>query len=186
MDETPYKSTSAKPDLNWSQVKETVLMLNVAVSHIERTMRDGDDSINTLVESFTPLVGKTQIIHKAAENLPETDEKSTILGNCRDISAKMNGAIVALQFYDKLSQRLSHISHALGSMAELVHDSKRLFDPYEWHGLQQMIKSKYTNEPDRDMFDAILNGASVEEALKLAENQKSADSDKFPLEFFNE
>jgi hypothetical protein len=160
-------------------------MLNVAVSHIERTMRDGDDSINTLVESFTSLVGKTQIIHKATENLPETEETSTILGNCRDISSKMNGAIVTLQFYDKLSQRLSHISHALESMAELINNSERLYNPYEWHVLQQMIKSKYTNEPDRAMFDAILNGASVDDALKLAENQKSTDADKFPLEFFN-
>ena len=43
----------SKPDLNWGQVKETVLMMNVAVSHIEKTMRDGDDSINTLGETFT-------------------------------------------------------------------------------------------------------------------------------------
>jgi len=166
-------------------VKETVLMLHVAVSHIERTMRDGDDSINTLVESFTSLIGKTQIINKAAENLPETEEKSTILANCLGISAKMNGAIVALQFYDKLSQRLTHISHSLGSMAELINNPQQLFNPYEWHGLQEMIKSKYTNEADRAMFDAILNGASVEEALKLPENKKNNGPEEFPLEFFN-
>jgi hypothetical protein len=185
MEDVSKKSTAAKPDLNWSQVKETVLMLNVAVSHIERTMRDGDESINTLVETFTSLVGKAQTIKKAAGNLPETDEKSTILGNCKDISSKVNGAIVALQFYDKLSQRLSHISHSLGSMAELINNPEQLFNPYEWHGLQEMIKSKYTNETDRAMFDAILNGSSVEDAIKMTEKQKGTASDNY-MDFSNE
>ena len=185
MDNALKKSTAAKPDLNWSQVKETVLMLNVAVSHIDKTLRDGDDSINTLVESFTSLVGKAQTIKKAAGNLPETEEKSTILGNCQDIASKVNGAIIALQFYDKLSQRLSHISHSLGSMAELINNPDQLFNPYEWHGLQEMIKSKYTNETDRAMFDAILNGASVEEAIKRTEQQQKTVSDNY-MDFSNE
>jgi hypothetical protein len=97
----------------------------------------------------------------------------------------MNGAIVALQFYDKLSQRLTHISHALASMAELINNPERLTSPYEWHGLQEMIKSKYTNEPDRAMFDAILNGSSVEEAIKLSEHQKKTASDNY-MDFRNE
>ena len=117
--------------------------------------------------------------------MSETGEKSAILANCHGISAKMNGVIAALQFYDKLSQRLSHISHSPGSMAELINTPQQLFNPYEWHGLQEMIKSRYTDETDRAMFDAILNGASVEEALKLPENNKTVNAQEFPLEFFN-
>ena len=70
-------------------------------------------------------------------------------------------------------------------MAELINNPDQLFNPYEWHGLQEMIKSKYTNETDRAMFDAILNGASVAEALKISEKQDDAASDNY-IDFSNE
>lgn len=162
-------STASKPDLDWSQVRETVLMLNLAVTQIEKAMREGDDSTTALAESFTSLAGNMQVIGKAAENLSDSDEKHTITQNYKSVANKVNSAIIAFQFYDKLAQRLSHVCHSLASLANLIAEPNKLYNPYEWHGLQQMIKSKYTINADRAMFDAILNGASVEEALKAAE-----------------
>jgi hypothetical protein len=155
-----------KPDLDWSQIKETVMMLNLAVSRIERTMKDGDDSVTTLADLFTSIMGNVGAIGKAADKLPDSREKETITANFDRVSKKMNEAIVAFQFYDRLTQRLSHISHSLAALADLVSDSGRLYNPYEWFGLQDMIKSKYTMDIDRAMFDAIINGATVEEALQ--------------------
>ncbi len=157
-----------KPDLDWSQVKETVLMLNLAVARIEKAMKDGDDSVTTLADLFTSIMGNVGIIGRAADKLPDTHEKETIKSNFTLVSKKMNEAIVAFQFYDLLTQRLSHISHTLAALADLVADSSRLYNPYEWFGLQDMIKSKYTMDIDRAMFDAVVNGATVEEALQLS------------------
>ncbi len=155
-----------KPDLDWSQVKETVLMLNLAVSRIERAMKDGDDSVTTLADLFTSIMGNVGSIGKAADKLPDNREKETITANFDRVSRKMNEAIVAFQFYDLLTQRLSHISQSLAALGELVSDPQRLYNPYEWFGLQDMIKSKYTMDIDRAMFDAVINGATVEEALQ--------------------
>ncbi|MCG5515038.1 MULTISPECIES: hypothetical protein [unclassified Ectothiorhodospira] len=171
--ETP--STAARPDLDWSQVRETVMMLQLAVAQIERTMRDGNDSVETLTASFTHMVGKTQVIHAAADGLEDSQEKQSILENCSAVESSMSDAIVAFQFYDRLSQRLSHIGNSLEGLAELVSDSRRLYNPYEWSGLQSAIRAKYTNEPDRAMFDAMLAGASIEEALKHSEPSSRDD-----------
>lgn len=158
-----------EPDLGWSQVRETVLMLNLAVAQIERSMNAGDDSVTSLAESFTSVVGNTEVISKAAKSLPNNEEKKTIESNCQDVTSRVRAAIVAFQFYDILAQRLGHVAYSLGELAKLIDNPKTLYNPYEWHGLQEMIKSKYTLPADLAMFEAIVNGASVKEALEIAE-----------------
>ncbi len=166
-----------KPDLDWSQIKETVMMLTLAVSRIEKAMKDGDDSVTTLADLFTSIMGNVGSIGKAADTLAESREKETIIMNFNVVSKKMNDAIVAFQFYDILTQRLAHISNTLAALSDLVADPQRLYNPYEWFGLQEMIKSKYTMDSDRAMFDAIINGATVEEALNLSETSPDQPSE---------
>lgn len=173
-----------KPDLDWSQVRETVLMLNLAVARIEGAMRDGDDSISALAELFTSIMGNVKVIGKAAGNIPDGEEKDNIQANFESASKKMNEAIVAFQFYDKLIQRLRHVSRSLNFLGDLIGDPQRLFNPYEWYGLQEMIKSKYTLDSDRAMFDAILNGATVEEAMHAASLQKEKEASEDNVELF--
>ena len=55
-------SHSEAPDLDWSQVRETVRLLNLAVTHIEESMRDGDDSVEHLADSVTTMAGTIQLI----------------------------------------------------------------------------------------------------------------------------
>lgn len=160
-------STAVKPDLDWSQVRETVRMLHAAIAQIKLSMTEGNDSVASLTDSFTTLVGRTSSIGEAAKQLPDGPEKDTIQKNIQSVHEEVQSAIVAFQFYDKLTQRLEHASHSLNALGELVDDQARLYSPYEWKGLQNSIKSRYTIEADRAMFDAILNGATVEEALQL-------------------
>lgn len=175
-------SAAHNPDLDWSQVRETVLMLNAAMVQIENALRSGDESVNALTDSFTSMVGNVEVIAAAARELPVNPEVNVINNNCTDVSGKIQAAIVAFQFYDKLTQRLSHLRKSLDSLATLVADPSRLYNPYEWRGLQEKIKSRYTVEADRAMFDAILQGHSVEEALKIS--QDTEDQSKDDVELF--
>ncbi|MBL3617099.1 MAG: hypothetical protein JMN26_05145, partial [gamma proteobacterium endosymbiont of Lamellibrachia anaximandri] len=84
-----------------------------------------------------------------------------------DVSTKMQASIMAFQFYDKLSQRLSHVNHALEALGELVGDQGRLYNPSEWTGLQGKIRSRYSMREEQEMFDALLSGATIEEALQM-------------------
>ncbi len=177
-------SSADKPDLDWSQIRETVRMLKLAIAQIERTMLEGDESINALTHSFTEMVNNTQVIAAAAEKLPDSEEKTAILTNYQAIADKIQVAIVAFQFYDKLAQRLAHVSHSLGELSEVVATPERLYNPFEWTSLQEKIKSKYTIEADRAMFEAILNGSTVEEALAASKRLPKEDPKSDDIELF--
>ena len=164
-------SDAASPDLDWSQVRETVRLLNLAVSHIEESMHVGDESVEALTDSFTTMAGNVQCIQKTIEELPDSvsqDVIDEIMEKCHSIKTQVHAAIIAFQFYDRMIQKLSHVSHSMDAMTDLIIDQTRLFNPHEWLALQEKIRSRYTMESERLMFDALMNGASVDEALKIA------------------
>jgi len=164
-------------EVDWSHVKETVMMLNLSVARLEHALLDGDDSVDTLTNSFTSLAASISTMGSAAGDLPDSSIKDTILRNWNSVSTKVTEAIVAFQFYDRLTQRLVHISKSLAEMTALVENDERINDQYEWKGLQEMIKSKYTLDSDIAMFDAILAGKSVEEILAEARESYKDDND---------
>lgn len=163
--------TPNTPELGWCQIRETVMMLNLAVAQIEKSMSGGDDSVTALAESFTSVVGCTEVIAQAAASLALSEEKATIEANCQSVTQRVQAAIIAFQFYDILAQRLSHVSYSLASLAGLLNDQRKVHSPYEWRGLQEMIKSKYTLDADKAMFEAIIAGATIDEALRISEER---------------
>jgi len=51
----PRGTTAHIPDLNWSQVRETVLTLELAAVQIEAAMKDSNSSVEVLAHSFTSM-----------------------------------------------------------------------------------------------------------------------------------
>lgn len=157
------------PDLNWSQVRETVLMLELAAFQIEAAMKDSNSSVEVLTHSFTSMAEHMQKISGIVDALPQDGAvgaaRQELGGISSHVSGMMHQAIIAFQFYDKLVQRLAHVGLSLGDLSDLVADSGRLFNPGEWVGLQNKIRSKYTTADEVAMFDAVMNGVPVQEAV---------------------
>lgn len=177
-------SPAHKPDLDWSQVRETVRMLNVAIAQIRNSMTEGDDSINSLTASFTGIVERMQKISAIAVTIPDPTKRVELQAVHTDITGKIDEAIISFQFYDKLTQRLNHIETSLDQLSRLVDDNQRLYNPAEWHALQERIKAKYTVEADRRMFEVLLAGATVEEAVsasRLLKNSGASDATEIEL-----
>ena len=171
------KSLAERPDLDWSQITETVRMLNLAVAQIDMAMRQSDDSISALTDSFTSMVGYVNVIRQATESIDCDGQEAslnTIRENCDKVSGDMGHSIVAFQFYDKLSQRLDHVNHSLDSLCSMIADQSRLYNPGEWIGLQQKIRSRYTMREEQEMFDILLAGATVEQALDCCRDTVNA------------
>jgi len=165
----PRGSTAHQPDLSWSQVRETVLMLELAAVQIESAMKDSNASVDVLANSFTTMAGYMQMISDTVQTLPDQGEigvaKQSLGGVSDHVAGMMNQAIIAFQFYDKLVQRLAHVGLSLGDLSNLVGDSRRLFNPGEWVELQQKIRGKYTTREEIAMFDAVIQGMPVQEAV---------------------
>ncbi|MCE1240977.1 MAG: hypothetical protein LWW83_13745 [Azonexaceae bacterium] len=182
-DETrlPRGTSAHMPDLNWSQVRETVLMLELAALQIEAAMKDSNASVEVLTHSFTAMAETMQHISATAETLPAQGEagqaRQRLLDAAQQVSGNMHQAIIAFQFYDKLVQRLAHVGLSLGDLSDLVAEPRRLFNPAEWVGLQDKIKAKYSTREEVAMFDAVMRGMPVHEAIDhfMAEMKEKSD-----------
>jgi predicted methyltransferase MtxX (methanogen marker protein 4) len=183
-------SKAQSPDLDWSQIRETVLMVELAAGQVEAAMRDSNSSVEVLMDTFTSLAETLQVIDTAVETLPDTVGngmvKAEIRDNTRVVSDKVHQAIIAFQFYDKLAQRLDHVCHSLEELSGIVGDRGRLYSPGEWANLQEQIMSKYTMVEERAMFDAVMHGMPVKEALEtyMAQRMKEIESSGGEIELF--
>ncbi|NOX43344.1 MAG: hypothetical protein GXP19_06380 [Gammaproteobacteria bacterium] len=181
---TAQTTESVRPDLDWSQVKETVLMLHFAVSYIQQGLRDGDESVNTLTDSFTNMVENTSAISDDISHISDEAVKDKVMKRCSAIREQMHAAIIAFQFYDKLTQRLGHVSTGLSGLSSLVSDPDRIYNPNQWHDLQKNIKSKFTIAEDRNVFEEVLKGKSVEEVLKTLNSDSQKTKSDSEIELF--
>ena len=164
-------SSSANPDLNWSQVRETISMICLAMAQIETSLNDSSKSVDVLTETFTDIADDAQSIIKTLQQAAGGEEleanREVMMEKARSVLSKMNHAVVAFQFYDRLSQKLGHVNESLNHLGDVISDSDRLFQPAEWNKIQTKIRSNYTMECERLMFDLIMKGATISEALEL-------------------
>ncbi len=175
-------SGSNQPDLDWSQVRETVKLLTVSVAQVQNSMQQGDESVNTLTESFTSMVHHMGAIEQILQNLDAEKDKQDALEYCQATSDLIQSSIMAFQFYDRLQQCLDHVATSLVGLSELVEEPQRLYNPAEWKKFQDEIRGRYTMESEKAMFDAILQGKSLEEALALV--NETEDQEEEDIELF--
>lgn len=156
-----------KTDL--SHVSETVRMLQLASGQIEWAMKDSDGSVQVLTDAFAAIVECMGGVSNAVARMPDDGEvggvKSDLQGITGQVAGMINDVIVAFQFYDKLVQRLGHVNHGLSELSALVSDAARLHRPDQWQDLQQMILAKYSTKEEKAMFEAVMQGVPVKDAL---------------------
>jgi hypothetical protein len=117
--------------------------------------------------------------------LEPSDDRDEALSHCQQTSDKIQTSIIAFQFYDRLQQSLSHVANSLKGLTSLVESPERLYNPVEWKKFQDEIRGHYTMESEKIMFDAVLQGKSIEEAIKLANKANKADeNDEDEIELF--
>lgn len=163
-------SGSHQPDLDWSQVRETVKLLTVSVAQVQSGMHQGDESVNTLTGSFTAMVAHLKAIENLIQTMPAEKEHEEALEHCKLTSELVQSSIMAFQFYDRLQQCLDQAASGLTELSKLVESPQRLYNPLEWKKLQDNIRNRYTMESQKKMFDAILQGKTLQEAIALATN----------------
>ena len=166
----PRGTRVRQPDSNWDKMRETVLMMELAVGQIEGAMRDSDSSVQVLTDTFTVMARQMGGIAEDAGMLPDTGElgeaKRRMTSAAAQVTGMVHQSIIAFQFYDRLVQRLSHVSHSLEWLAEVVSDEERATTPEQWVALQEKIRARYSMPEEVEMFEAVLlHGKTVQQAL---------------------
>lgn len=170
--QTPAKvgpSTATRPDLDWSQVRETVAMLYLAIGQIKATLADTHQEISQLTTSFTHIASQASAIHQiAAQLINEESEQSAKLDECaNNINSEVGRSIQAFQFHDRISQKMEHVAQSLKMLSELIANPAQLYNPMAWQAVQGEIRSSYSMECERIMFEHIMMGATIDEALEI-------------------
>jgi uncharacterized protein involved in tolerance to divalent cations len=178
------QSNSQQPDLDWSQVRETVKILTATMCQVENAMQEGSRAVETLTSGFMSMATNAESITLAANKLEESEEKEIILNYSRQNSNHIQASIMAFQFYDKLYQQLQQTTQNLSDLSQLVESPQRLYNPHEWSQLQNTILSRSTTQNDKQLLEAILSGKSIEEALTLASQRSEIIDDDDDIELF--
>jgi hypothetical protein len=76
----------------------------------------------------------------------------SLLAHADAIQQEAHRAMVAMQFHDQLAQRVMHVRDALGD----VHDEVLAGEEPDWNGLMRKMRSHYTMEDERRLFDLVL------------------------------
>ncbi|BBP45416.1 hypothetical protein THMIRHAS_07890 [Thiosulfatimonas sediminis] len=175
MDNTYNYSLGAK------EVQETILVLNLSVAQIDLSITEGDNSVNTLIDSFTYMSQHIEQIQAASQKLIDTTDqgsdeleshRSQLLNETGELSGKMQQAIIAFQFYDKLSQRLSHVSRGLSGLAEIVSHEMRVKSPEEWDAFKQNVRKGTTMREEEELFELIFDQQiPAEDAIEIMKDR---------------
>ena len=188
IDEMPITKRSSE----WSHISETINMLYLAVCQIETTMNDANSSVEILTQSFTTLANHTREVSDQMQGLSEVSEvekfKSDLSETTEELQSNINNSIRAFQFYDRVCQRIDHVARSLEKVSSLLECENNINEPIAWNTVQEQIKSSYTMEAERIMFEYIMRGGSVKEALEIYNHHFSTEaddpSDKDEIELF--
>ncbi|HAI59994.1 MAG TPA: hypothetical protein DCM32_08980 [Xanthomonadaceae bacterium] len=174
------------PGPDWSHLRETVLMMELAVAQVEAAMTDSNASVDALTGTFTTMANTIALINGRigglADNEATAPVKAELMAATTNVAGMVNQAIVAFQFYDRLSQRLSHVTNGLAWLAELVDDETQAADTQAWVELQARIRARYSMPEEVEMFEALLlRGLTVDEAIREFMAKMSTKGDDIEL-----
>lgn len=161
---------------SWHYTEDTLTLLSVSVAQIKSILNDGGESVSELTDSFIEMAKTFQQLMDHKTDIEKTD--------LSQIRQQIEQGIVAFQFYDRISQRLDHVSNSLQNMGAIISDPEKRSDPVQWQTFQESIQSKFTMESERKLFQAILNGAAVEEALEFSKSNNNSKNDANDIELF--
>lgn len=151
--------------LGAKEIQQTILILNLSVAQIELSISDGDHSVNALIDSFKYMAQHIEEIKEATEKLGETGSNSSefqlqhsnLQGHTSELGQKIQQAIIAFQFYDKLTQRLEHVSYGLSGLAEIVSHEMRVKSVQEWEAFRSAVRRGTTMREEEELFELIFD-----------------------------
>lgn len=188
--------------LGAKEVQETILVLNLSVAQIELSITEGDNSVNTLIDSFTFMSNHIEQIQESSRMIAEIssemegiqEHNESLILQTGDLAEKMQQAIIAFQFYDKLSQRLEHVSKGLTGLSEIVSNEMHVKDEAQWDAFKAEVRKGTTMREEEELFELIFDqGIPANDAItimkermieRMQDEAQAKESDEDEIEFF--
>lgn len=150
---------------NWSPQQQTARMLALCEAQMEAATHDSDAAVDVLVKAFTEMMSGVRELSNAACLSTEETARAQSLADfqkrCDELANQAAAAVMAFQFYDKLSQRLGHVRYSLSTMALFICDRSNSQRPEHWEKLLLTLGRLYRTADERAIFDSIAGSLSL-------------------------
>lgn len=159
--------TATLTPADWTPEQQLAHMLDLCEAQMESALQESDKAVNSLIQAFTALADTTRTLGDLAERLPAEIKQAAAGGLDQQVDSihrQMSSAIVAFQFYDKLTQRLGHVRYSLSTLAMFVCDRQQMGQRDQWQRLLTTLRRLYRTEDERKIFLLMAGGMSSEEA----------------------
>ena len=167
--------------------KEMTSFLQLATGEIKLSMKDASGSVQMLTKTFMDMVRDVHEIKALAEAMEKnqkTDNAKEINKICDGFLDKVQDGTTGFQFYDKLTQRLAHTSESIRELNTMIEQPNKHNDTSEWDSFKENLKSRYNTETDRQFYDALMQGSSIKEAIRIAMNSRDNTKSEGSVELF--
>jgi hypothetical protein len=141
----------------WTPEQQIARMLLLCEAQMESALSESDVAVDELIKSFKGLI-------EAGQALGAQNDNTNLAQQLDALRQQTATAVVAFQFYDKLTQRLGHVRYSLSALAMFVCDREKAHERDQWRRLFSTLRRLYRTDEERQLFKLMVDGASAEEA----------------------
>jgi hypothetical protein len=143
--------------------------LELGVAQLDAAVRESDARVEKLAGAVTAAASDSRALEKEARALDASDAgrvrqaRTRIRELIESLNSHVQTTITALQFYDKLVQRLTHVREGLAIPADSAAGAPTTAD---WNALLEQVRTRYSTVEERVLFDFMMRGLNAEQMLK--------------------
>ncbi|MCI4412166.1 MAG: hypothetical protein JHC38_10890 [Thiotrichales bacterium] len=158
---------AVKHVLAWKELSQTIMALNLSIAQIDLSMTEGGYSVDTLIDSFNFMREgldnlRTTVLNDEVTDIAEL--KAKLMAESAVMSDKVTASIVAFQFYDKLSQRLQHVSKSLSILSDIISHEDRTVDEATWNKFREKMAKYAAMREEYELYELIFTQGMTSEA----------------------
>jgi hypothetical protein len=145
--------------------------LNLGVAQLDAAVRESDTQVDKIAQCLAAIATDMQQL----EGRVQADPAARCADLNASIRASVQAAVKALQFYDKLIQRLQHVRAGLAIPADASHDPEATA-AVDWNSILDQVRAKYSMVEERVLFDFMMRGLRAEQMLKALQSLREASA----------
>jgi len=150
-------------------VGELRRFLELGAAQLDAAMRESDARVDKLAAAVGGVAADARALEQAVRTLDSQDASAVQYARARireltqALSAHADATVTALQFYDKLVQRLTHVREGLVMPSDSAAGKSAAVD---WNGLLEQVRARYSTVEERVLFDFMMRGLNADQMLK--------------------
>jgi hypothetical protein len=172
---------AARPACAALSAGELRSFLELGAAQLESAMKDSDARVASLTSAVSHIVERLAEMRTIVEALPASGDTSASGAALRDRLAAVGAeleldagqAVVALQFYDKLIQRITHVRDGLSIPAEVIEAGPQQRSA-AWERLLDEVRGRYSMVEERVLFDFLIRGTGPREMMQALTDLQGA------------